>query len=34
MGALLLGEPFGLRRIAAAAVIVAGLILMNGPTLF
>ena len=34
MGALLLGEPFGLRRIAAAAVIVSGLILMNGPTLF
>jgi len=34
MGALLLGEPFGLRRIAAAGVIVAGLILMNGPTLF
>lgn len=34
MGALLLGEPFGLRRIAAAGVIVAGLLLMNGPTLF
>lgn len=34
MGALLLGERFGLRRIIAAAVIVAGLILMNGPTLF
>lgn len=34
MGALLLGEPFGRPRIAAAAVIVAGLVLMNGPTLF
>jgi drug/metabolite transporter (DMT)-like permease len=34
MGALLLGEPFGARRIAAAAVIAAGLVLMNGPTLF
>jgi drug/metabolite transporter (DMT)-like permease len=34
MGALLLGEPFGAMRIAAAAVIVAGLVLMNGPTLF
>jgi drug/metabolite transporter (DMT)-like permease len=34
MGALLLGEPFGSRRIVAAAVIVAGLILMNGPALF
>jgi drug/metabolite transporter (DMT)-like permease len=34
MGALLLGEPFGRLRIIAAAVIVAGLILMNGPTLF
>jgi drug/metabolite transporter (DMT)-like permease len=34
MGALLLSEPFGLRRIAAAGVIVAGLLLMNGPTLF
>ncbi len=34
MGALLLGEPFGARRIVAAAVIVAGLVLMNGPTLF
>jgi drug/metabolite transporter (DMT)-like permease len=31
IGTLLLGEPFGLRRVAAAAVIVAGLILMNGP---
>ncbi len=34
MGALLLGEPFGRRRIVAAAVIVCGLVLMNGPTLF
>jgi drug/metabolite transporter (DMT)-like permease len=34
MGALLLGEPFGRLRIVAAGVIVAGLILMNGPTLF
>jgi drug/metabolite transporter (DMT)-like permease len=34
MGAALLGEPFGLRRIAAAGVIVAGLVLMNGPSLF
>jgi drug/metabolite transporter (DMT)-like permease len=34
MGALLLGEPFGSRRIVAAAVILAGLILMNGPALF
>ncbi|MCW5770005.1 MAG: EamA family transporter [Rhodospirillaceae bacterium] len=33
MGALLLGEPFGARRIAAAGTIVAGLVLMNGPTL-
>lgn len=33
MGALLLGEPFGRLRIVAAGVIVAGLILMNGPTL-
>lgn len=34
MGTLLLGEPFGLRRVAAAAVIVSGLVLMNGPRLF
>ncbi len=34
MGALLLGEPFGRLRIVAAAVIVSGLVLMNGPTLF
>jgi len=34
MGALLLGESFGRRRIAAAAVIVAGLVLMNAPRLF
>jgi uncharacterized membrane protein len=34
MGALLLGEPFGVRRIVAAGIIVAGLLLMNGPTLF
>ena len=33
MGTLLLGEPFGLRRVVAAAVIVCGLILMNGPQL-
>ncbi len=33
MGALLLGEPFGARRVAAAATIVAGLVLMNGPAL-
>jgi drug/metabolite transporter (DMT)-like permease len=31
MGTLLLGEPFGLRRVAAAFVIVVGLVLMNGP---
>ncbi len=34
MGTMLLGEPFGLRRIAAAFVIVSGLVLMNGPALF
>jgi drug/metabolite transporter (DMT)-like permease len=34
MGTLLLGEPFGRRRVAAAAVIVVGLVLMNGPRLF
>jgi drug/metabolite transporter (DMT)-like permease len=33
IGTLLLGEPFGLRRVAAAAVIVVGLVLMNGPQL-
>src|SRR5882757_10450436 len=33
MGTLLLGEPFGLRRVVAAAVIVVGLMLMNGPQL-
>lgn len=33
IGTLFLGEPFGRRRVAAALVIVAGLILMNGPTL-
>jgi drug/metabolite transporter (DMT)-like permease len=33
MGTLLLGEPFGRRRIVAASVIVGGLILMNGPPL-
>ncbi|MFO0987305.1 MAG: EamA family transporter [Alphaproteobacteria bacterium] len=33
MGALLLGEPFGRLRIVAAAIIVCGLVLMNGPTL-
>lgn len=30
MGTMLLGEPFGARRVAAAITIVAGLILMNG----
>jgi drug/metabolite transporter (DMT)-like permease len=34
MGTLLLAEPFGLRRVVAAAVIVSGLVLMNGPRLF
>jgi drug/metabolite transporter (DMT)-like permease len=34
MGTLLLGEPFGVRRVIAAAVIVAGLVLMNGPQFF
>ena len=34
MGTLLLGEPFGRRRIVAATVIVAALTLMNGPALF
>jgi drug/metabolite transporter (DMT)-like permease len=34
MGTLLLGEPFGLRRVAAAFVIVSGLVLMNGPAFF
>ena len=34
MGTLLLGEPFGGRRVAAAFVIVSGLVLMNGPALF
>jgi drug/metabolite transporter (DMT)-like permease len=33
MGTLVLGEPFGLRRVAAAFVIVLGLTLMNGPAL-
>jgi drug/metabolite transporter (DMT)-like permease len=33
MGTLLLGEPFGVRRVIAAAVIVSGLTLMNGPQL-
>ncbi|MGZ5907049.1 MAG: EamA family transporter [Reyranella sp.] len=33
MGTLLLGESFGLRRVAAASVIVVGLVLMNGPQL-
>lgn len=31
IGALVLGEPFGRRRVGAAIVIVAGLLLMNGP---
>jgi drug/metabolite transporter (DMT)-like permease len=30
---LLLGEPFGGRRVAAAFVIVVGLVMMNGPQL-
>ncbi|QQS12545.1 MAG: EamA family transporter [Rhodospirillales bacterium] len=34
LGTLLLGEPFGRRRVVAAGVIVAGLVLMNGPRLF
>lgn len=34
IGTLLLGEPFGGRRVAAAIVIVSGLVLMNGPALF
>lgn len=34
MGTLLLGEPFGVRRVVAAAVIVSGLTLMNGPRFF
>jgi len=34
IGTLVLGEPFGVRRVAAAFVIVAGLVLMNGPALF
>lgn len=33
MGTLLLGEPFGRRRVAAAFVIVVGLVMMNGPQL-
>ncbi|WP_421998625.1 EamA family transporter [Reyranella sp.] len=33
IGTLLLGEPFGRRRLIAAVVIVTGLMLMNGPTL-
>jgi drug/metabolite transporter (DMT)-like permease len=31
IGTLLLSEPFGGRRVAAALVIVSGLVLMNGP---
>ena len=34
IGCLILGEPFGGRRVAAAFVIVSGLVLMNGPALF
>jgi drug/metabolite transporter (DMT)-like permease len=34
MGTILLGEPFGRRRIVAAAIIVTGLTLMNGPQIF
>lgn len=33
IGTLLLGEPFGVRRVAAAVIIVIGLLLMNGPQL-
>lgn len=33
IGTFLLGEPFGKRRIVAAGIIVAGLILMNLPPL-
>ena len=33
IGTLLLGEPFGRRRLAAAFVSVVGLVLMNGPQL-
>ena len=33
LGTLLLGEPFGRRRVAAAAVLLNGLVLMNGPQL-
>ncbi len=31
IGTLLLGEPFGTRRVVAAAVIMVGLVLMTGP---
>ena len=34
IGVLLLHEPFGTQRVAAAVVIVVGLVLLNGPTLF
>jgi drug/metabolite transporter (DMT)-like permease len=34
IGTLLLGEPFGARRVAASFVIVTGLVLMNGPAFF
>ena len=34
IGVLLLHEPFGIQRVAAAVVIVVGLVLLNGPTLF
>jgi drug/metabolite transporter (DMT)-like permease len=34
MGTLLLGEPFGRRRVVAAIVIVGGLARMNGPQFF
>src|SRR5215831_425583 len=33
IGTMLLGEPFGVRRVAAASVIVVGLLMMNGPQL-
>ena len=34
IGVVLLHEPFGTPRVLAAVVIVAGLVLLNGPTLF
>jgi drug/metabolite transporter (DMT)-like permease len=34
IGVVLLHEPFGTQRVLAAVVIVVGLVLLNGPTLF